>query len=68
MVLGDSGFSDDEAMTWLLNTDESLGTTPIDALRARRAVACAIAQAIEERSGHGLVSISVRRVFSARNA
>jgi hypothetical protein len=36
IVLGDAGFSDDEAMTWLLNDDESLGTTPIDALRARR--------------------------------
>jgi hypothetical protein len=36
VVLGDAGFSDDEAMHWLLNEEESLGTTPIAALRARR--------------------------------
>lgn len=36
IVLGDAGFSDDEAMQWLLTEEESLGTTPIDALRARR--------------------------------
>ena len=36
MVLADAGFSDDEAMHWLLNDEESLGTTPIAALRARR--------------------------------
>jgi hypothetical protein len=36
MVLSDAGFSDDEAMHWLLSEEESLGTTPIDALRNRR--------------------------------
>ena len=36
IVLADAGFSDDEAMHWLLNDEESLGTTPIAALRARR--------------------------------
>jgi len=36
MVLADAGFSDDEAMHWLLNDEESLGATPIDALRHRR--------------------------------
>jgi hypothetical protein len=36
MVLADAGFTDDEAMHWLLNDEESLGTTPIAALRARR--------------------------------
>jgi len=36
IVLADAGFSDDEAMHWLLDEEESLGTTPIAALRARR--------------------------------
>ena len=36
VVLGDSGFSDDEAMRWLLNVDDTLGVAPIDALRAGR--------------------------------
>ncbi|MGE3193685.1 MAG: Rv2175c family DNA-binding protein [Microbacteriaceae bacterium] len=36
IVLADAGFSDDEAMHWLLEEEESLGTTPIDALRHRR--------------------------------
>ena len=36
VVLGDSGFSDDEAMNWLLGVEASLGTTPIAALRAGR--------------------------------
>ena len=36
IVLADAGFSDAEAMHWLLNDEESLGTTPIAALRARR--------------------------------
>ena len=35
-VLGDSGFSDDEAMDWLLTEDESLGVSPIEALRSGR--------------------------------
>lgn len=46
-LLADAGLSDDEAMSWLLNTEESLGASPIDALRAgnihpvRRAAALA---------------------------
>jgi hypothetical protein len=36
MVLADAGFSDEEAMHWLLEDEVSLGTTPIDALRSRR--------------------------------
>jgi hypothetical protein len=36
VVLGDSGFSDDEAMHWLLSPEDSLGTSPIEALRAGR--------------------------------
>jgi hypothetical protein len=36
VVLRDAGFSDDEAMHWLLDEEDSLGTTPIAALRARR--------------------------------
>ncbi|MBX3195919.1 MAG: DNA-binding protein [Microbacteriaceae bacterium] len=36
IVLADAGFSDDEAMNWLLTEEESLGSTPIDALRERR--------------------------------
>ncbi|MEO9103676.1 MAG: Rv2175c family DNA-binding protein [Terrimesophilobacter sp.] len=47
IVLSDSGYSDDEAMHWLLNTDGSLGTTPIDALRAgRKAEVRRVAQAL----------------------
>ena len=36
IVLADSGYSDEEAMSWLLEEDEMLGTAPIDALRAGR--------------------------------
>ena len=36
ILLGDSGFTDGEAMNWLLNPDESLGISPIEALRAGR--------------------------------
>jgi hypothetical protein len=36
VVLGDNGFSDDEAMHWLLTPEDSLGTSPIEALRAGR--------------------------------
>ena len=47
VVLGDSGFSDDEAMDWLLNVEESLGVAPIDALRAgRKAEVRRVAQAL----------------------
>jgi hypothetical protein len=46
-VLADSGFSDDEAMHWLLSVDETLGTAPIDALIAgRKAEVRRVAQAL----------------------
>lgn len=47
IVLGDSGFDDEEAMHWLLTHEESLGTTPIEALRAgRKAEVRRVAQAL----------------------
>jgi hypothetical protein len=36
IVLGDAGFTDDEAIDWLLSEDAALGTAPIDALRSGR--------------------------------
>lgn len=36
ILLGDSGFSDEEAMHWLLSSEESLGVSPIEALKAGR--------------------------------
>lgn len=36
IVLHDAGFSDDEAIDWLLTSDESIGIPPIEALRAGR--------------------------------
>lgn len=36
ILLGDSGFSDEEALRWLLEPEESLGVAPIEALRAGR--------------------------------
>ena len=36
VVLGDAGFDDDEAMRWLLSTDDTLGTSPVEALRQGR--------------------------------
>lgn len=35
-VLHDAGFSDDEAIDWLLTAEESIGIPPIEALRAGR--------------------------------
>ncbi|WP_309068733.1 Rv2175c family DNA-binding protein [Microbacterium sp.] len=35
-VLHDVGFSDDEAIDWLLTPEESIGVSPIEALRAGR--------------------------------
>ncbi len=35
-VLQDAGFSDDEAIDWLLEYDDSIGIPPIEALRAGR--------------------------------
>lgn len=47
MVLGDAGFSDDEAMDWLLNPEESIGIAPIEALRqGRRSEVRRVAQAL----------------------
>ena len=46
-LLADSGFSDEEAMHWLLATEESLGVSPITALRAgRKAEVRRVAQAL----------------------
>ena len=36
MLLLDDGFTEEEAMTWLLQDEDSLGTSPILALRAGR--------------------------------
>ncbi|SDR06359.1 hypothetical protein SAMN02800687_3548 [Curtobacterium sp. UNCCL20] len=36
MVLADNGFSDDEAVRWMLSVEDALGTSPIAALRAGR--------------------------------
>ncbi|MFC5501491.1 Rv2175c family DNA-binding protein [Lysinimonas soli] len=47
IVLGDAGFSDDEAIHWLLTPEESLGVAPVDALRAgRKAEVRRVAQAL----------------------
>jgi hypothetical protein len=46
-VLADSGFNDDEAMTWLLSQEDSLGVSPIAALRSgRKAEVRRVAQAL----------------------
>ncbi|WP_342384243.1 Rv2175c family DNA-binding protein [Agrococcus sp. KRD186] len=36
LVLLDLGFTEDEALDWLINDDDALGTTPVDALRQGR--------------------------------
>jgi hypothetical protein len=47
IVLADAGFDDDEAMSWLLEPEDSIGAAPIDALRAgRKAEVRRIAQAL----------------------
>jgi hypothetical protein len=47
IVLHDAGFSDDEAMNWMLADSELLGVAPIDALRAgRKAEVRRVAQAL----------------------
>ncbi|MCI0155877.1 DNA-binding protein [Leifsonia shinshuensis] len=47
IVLADNGFDDEEAVDWLLADDESLGTAPIEALRAgRKAEVRRVAQAL----------------------
>ena len=46
-MLADAGFTDDEAIDWLLDEEDSLGTTPIEALRAgRKAEVRRVAQAL----------------------
>ena len=47
VVLGDCGFSDEEAMHWLLTPEDSLGVSPIEALKAgRKAEVRRVAQAL----------------------
>ncbi|KQV25153.1 MULTISPECIES: Rv2175c family DNA-binding protein [unclassified Microcella] len=47
ILLADNGFSDDEAMEWMLSVDEMLGTSPIEALRrGRKAEVRRVAQAM----------------------
>ncbi|HEY5222107.1 MAG TPA: Rv2175c family DNA-binding protein [Microbacteriaceae bacterium] len=46
-VLADAGFSDENAMEWLLDTEDSLRAAPIDALLAgRKAEVRRVAQAL----------------------
>lgn len=47
VVLSDAGFSDDEAVDWMIDVEESLGTSPIEALRSgRKAEVRRVAQAL----------------------
>lgn len=47
IVLADAGFSDEEAMHWLLSEEESLGVSPVAALLAgRKAEVRRVAQAL----------------------
>jgi hypothetical protein len=47
VLLADSGYSDDEAMHWLTTEEDSLGASPIEALRAgRKAEVRRVAQAL----------------------
>jgi hypothetical protein len=47
MLLADSGYTDEEAMHWLTTQEDSLGTAPIEALRAgRKAEVRRVAQAL----------------------
>jgi hypothetical protein len=47
VVLADSGFNDEEAMHWLLTPEDSLGVSPVDALKAgRKAEVRRVAQAL----------------------
>ena len=47
VVLADAGFSDEEAMNWLLAEEESLGVSPVAALLAgRKAEVRRVAQAL----------------------
>lgn len=47
ILLADAGFTDEEALDWLLSIEASLGTTPIEALLAgRKAEVRRVAQAL----------------------
>jgi hypothetical protein len=47
IVLSDDGFTDEQAMEWLLEVDDSLGVPPIEALLAgRKAEVRRVAQAL----------------------
>ena len=47
VLLADSGYTDDEALHWLIEEDDTLGTAPIEALRAgRKAEVRRVAQAL----------------------
>jgi hypothetical protein len=47
ILLADDGFSDDEAMQWMLEVNDMLGVSPITALRAgRKAEVRRVAQAL----------------------
>ena len=47
MLLADDGFTDDEAMEWMLGVNDLLGASPVDALRAgRKAEVRRVAQAL----------------------
>jgi hypothetical protein len=47
VVLADAGFGDDEAVDWMVDEEESLGTSPIEALRnGRKAEVRRVAQAL----------------------
>ena len=47
VVLSDAGYSTEESMHWLLNSEPSLGVSPIEALRAgRKAEVRRVAQAL----------------------
>lgn len=47
ILLGDNGFSDDEAVEWLLAVEESLEASPVEALKAgRKAEVRRVAQAL----------------------
>lgn len=47
ILLADNGFTDDEAMDWMLSVDDVLGTSPVEALRnGRKAEVRRVAQAM----------------------
>lgn len=47
ILLADSGYTGDEAMRWMLETEDALGVAPIDALRSgRKAEVRRVAQAL----------------------